>query len=72
MRLSGVYRMIEGVAYPSSVLSSFLPWNVDFKAARFRFNLGGRRDRCSIGVVHGVVQNRFRGIPNPSRSSRLG
>ena len=31
-------------------------------------------DRCSIGVVQGVVhvvQNWFTGIPNPTRSSRL-
>ena len=37
--------------------------------------MGVEVDRCSIGVVRVVVQvfqNCFTGIPNPTRSSRLG
>ena len=48
--------MSEGFALPLSVLSSSLPWNVEFRIVLSRFNLGGRGGSCSIGVVHGVYK----------------
>ena len=67
--------MSEDGVYPSSV-PSFLSVDVEYQVARSISNFGKIEvARCSIGVVRGVVQviqNWFTGIPNPTRSSRLG
>ena len=67
--------MCEDGVYPSSV-TSFLSGDDDFEAARSSFNFGRIEvARCSIGEVRDAVQvvkNWFTGIPNPTRSSRLG
>ena len=66
--------MSEHEVYPSSV-SSFHFVDVEFEADCSRSNFGDKVARFSIGVVRGVVQlvqNRFKGIPNTTRSSSLG
>ena len=73
----GVYPSIvpSFVDVPSFVECSFLFGDVEFESPHSRFILGVEVARCNIGVVRGVVQvvqNCFTGIPNPSRSSRLG
>ena len=65
-----------------SIHRVFLPsfqGNVDFKEASLNLILDGEEALCSIvvdrGVVSGVVQevqNWFTGIPNPTRSLKLG
>ena len=55
-----------------SILHVFIPFFLvyaEFNAARSTYNLRGRVDRYSFGVIRGVVQvvqNWFTGIPNPS------
>ena len=67
------------MVYPSSVSSSYpVPSFLGMSSSKRHFPdpiLGVEVALCSIGVVRGVVQlvqNWFTGIPNPSRSSRLG
>ena len=65
--------MSDDGVYPSSV-PSFLG-DVEFERPVSVPILGVEVARCIIGVVRGVVQviqNWFTGIPNPTRSSRLG
>ena len=61
-----------------SICRVFLPvilFDVEFEADCSRSNFGDKVACLSIGVVRGVVQvvqHWFTGIPNPTRSSRLG
>ena len=73
MRLSGVYRKSEDGVYQPSILS-FLGMSSSKRPVPDPI-LGVEVAHCSIGMVRGVVQvvqNWFTGIPNQSRSSRLG
>ena len=66
--------MTEDVSISRVFLPSFLG-DVKFEAARSNPILWFDEASCSIEVVRGlvqVVQNWFTGIPNPSRSLRLG
>ena len=65
--------MSEDGVYPSSV-PSFFSGDVEFEATDPVPILGVEVAHCSnvvLCVVH-VEQNWFTGIPNPTRSSRLG
>ena len=73
IKLPGLYQMSEDGVYPSSVPSCPY-WGIkEFEDDSSRSNVVVDVSRSSIGVVlcvNHVVQNWFKGIPNPTRSSR--